>query len=134
MYDGDRLIHLTARVCLDLERILIAPASLGCVRGADAPYATCTPAAEDSLVAIATLAHEQQHVDGVDDEAAAECYALQRSRLTAVALGLPTAVAAQVGEFSHQRFDPPPEYHSRQCYSGGTLDLRLADAPASWSY
>jgi hypothetical protein len=134
VYDGDRLIHLTARVCFNLERVLLAPGSLECVRGADAPYATCTPAVEDAIVAIATLAHEQQHVDGVVDEAEAECYALQKVGLSATALGVPAAVAGQVAQFTDQRFEQPPEYHSPQCRAGGELDLELAGAPASWSY
>lgn len=106
VYEGDRLIHLTARVCLDLERVVVAPASLECVRGADAPYATCTPTAEDAIVAIATLAHEQQHVDGVDDEATADCYALQKAKLTATVLGVSDAVAGQIAPFTDQRFEP----------------------------
>ena len=134
VYDDETVIHLTARVCLDLERVLLAPGSLACAKGAEARYATCTPGAEDALIAIATLAHEQQHVDGIADEAKAECYALQKVRLTATALGVPAAVAGQVALFSFERFDPPPEYRSKQCHSSGDLDLHLDGAPGSWSY
>ena len=53
---------------------------------------------------------------------------------TATALGVPAAVAGQVAQFTHQRFDQPSEYHSKQCHAGGELDLELAEAPSDRSY
>ena len=132
--DGETVIHLAARTCLALERVIERPDSFACARAAEASYAGCTPATADAVVAIVTLAHEEQHVDGTRDEAKAQCYAAQKASLAATVLGVPRDVARRVALFSHRSFEQPPEYHSGQCHAGGSLDLRLDGAPRAWSF
>jgi len=82
-----------------------------------------------TIVAVVTLAHEEQHIDGITDEAKAQCYALQRADVVGRRLGLPAHVAARIATFTKQSITQPPEYRSRECRRGGALDLRL---PAGW--
>ena len=73
-------------------------------------------------------------MDGILDEAAAECYALQRTPLAAVAAGLPDDVAGRVAQYTHRAIDQPREYHSAQCRDGGSLDVNVTGEPARWSF
>jgi tetratricopeptide (TPR) repeat protein len=130
---GSATIHLSATTCLALERVIAHPNGLGCAKAAASPFPTCANSALDSVVAIATLAHEQQHVDGIANEARAQCYALQKADRAAAALGVPESVGRLVGRFTHRAIEQPPEYRSRQCRSGGNLDLRHAGA-GSWRF
>ena len=86
------------------------------------------------MFAIVVLAHEEQHVDGVLNEAQAQCYAYQRAAGTARKLGVGRAVAREHRPVHRRRVRPAPEYHSSECHAGGTYDLDLPGAPARWSY
>jgi hypothetical protein len=90
----------------------------------------CPPSLEAEAYAVITLAHEQQHVDGVVNEATAECYARQRASRAARQLRLSAPVAAHLAAFITEEFDPPaPRYRSAECRRGGALDLHL---PGGW--
>jgi hypothetical protein len=130
---GTPVIHLAASTCLALERVLDRPRSLACAQhtGREVP---CPRGAGDAVIAIVVLAHEEQHVDGIANEAEAQCYAYQRAAATARALGVGTAMARRVAPFTHHAFRQPPEYHSSECRDGGRYDLQLPGAPRSWSY
>lgn len=83
----------------------------------------CRAGSTEAAIGLATLAHEAQHVDGVQDEAVADCRALQRVDDVARALGVPADQAAQIGAFvSHLRITPD-DYRSGECRPGGELDL-----------
>jgi hypothetical protein len=83
--------------------------------------------------AIEVLTHESEHlagVDGIENEARADCYAAQRMHITARLLGRPLADARAMGGFYVRVQQPslPPEYRSPECRNGGAFDLRLHDA------
>jgi hypothetical protein len=73
-----------------------------------------------------TLAHESFHLRGLQDEAVAECYALQNTAFVAERLGVPTRQAGELQHWVYERgySNEPTEYQSPQCYDGGPLDLR----------
>lgn len=128
------VMHLAAVTCLGLERAIADPAKLRCVKAARPRYVSCPVGLADAALAIVTLAHEQQHIDGTRNEAETECYAYQRSPAVAQALGVDPAAAAGVGRFAANAVVVPPQYRSRRCKKGGVYDLRLPDAPDAWSY
>ncbi len=119
------VIHLAPRVCLVLDRLLATNApKLGCVRRElELRFPLCEPSRAEAALALTTVAHEAQHVDGVWTEAQAECYGLQTADTVATALGLPAATAALVGRFARARVSLPPGYRSDECRRGGSLDL-----------
>jgi hypothetical protein len=81
--------------------------------------------------ALAVLAHEAWHLQGVRNEGATECYALQSGAALGVRLGLDAETANrmmrnQLVENAGRRdldYLVPPE-----CRDGGQLDLRPGDS------
>lgn len=75
--------------------------------------------------AVSTLAHEAEHAAGNWDEAAAECYGLQRAADLAVALGATRAYAEGLADTNWDEVHPflTEEYQSPECREGGALDL-----------
>jgi hypothetical protein len=73
-----------------------------------------------------TLAHEAFHLRGFQDEGVTECFALQNTAFVAERLGVATREARSVQAWLFIKGYPnePEEYHSRDCYDGGPLDLR----------
>jgi hypothetical protein len=126
--NGQSIIHLSPTTCSALARLVSHPAQLACV-AATAHHPLCPPSLESEAIAVVTLAHEEQHVDGIADEAKAQCYALQRADVVARRLGLPARVAERIATFTKQSITQPPEYRSSECRRGGALDLHL---PAGW--
>ena len=80
-------------------------------------------------LALATLAHESWHLAGVEDEATADCYAIQTVELVALRLGLPADQARGLAAFAkaNHRVGQGVTYASSECSEGGALDLRPAD-------
>jgi len=76
-------------------------------------------------LAAATLAHESFHLRGVQDEAAADCYAIQAVELVATALGMDELEAEGLGAFAraNHRVGQAEQYASSECREGGRLDL-----------
>ena len=126
--NGQSAIHLSPTTCSALARLVSHPARLACV-ASTLHHPLCPPGLETEAIAVVTLAHEEQHVDGIADEAKAQCYALQRADEVGRRLGLPARVAARLATFTKQSITQPPEYRSSDCRRGGALDLRL---PAGW--
>jgi len=117
---GDYRVNLAPDVCEGLA--LLA-------------YEGARPEAGDDLVlvsmAVETLAHEAQHVRGVANEAAAECYGMQRLRDVATALGAEPAYAELLTRVYWERIYPEllsAAYHSRECRDGGGMDARPESA------
>jgi hypothetical protein len=73
-----------------------------------------------------TLAHESFHLRGYQDEAVAECYALQNTAFVAERLGVQTSLAEDLQAWIFKRGYPnePTEYQSAGCRDGGPFDLR----------
>ena len=113
---GGDLAYLTPERCLDLYRLAF-----------DGDVTSSQTAR-----AIAVLAHEAWHLQGVSDEGTTECYALQSGVELGERLGLSVARARQtmrqqlVENASRGRASPayrvPPD-----CRDGGRLDLRPGD-------
>jgi hypothetical protein len=88
------------------------------------PYA-CDLEVLKSVHALETLAHEAWHLAGHADEAAAQCYALQRIAFVAAALGAPLEQGEALARTAFVVLYPqmPEEYRSADCRDGGSLDL-----------
>jgi len=78
--------------------------------------------------ALHVLAHESSHLAGVRDEAAADCYGLQRTAFVAESLGADPAEAARLARLAlaERAVTAPAEYRSSECHDGGALDLDRA--------
>ena len=74
--------------------------------------------------AVSALAHEGEHARGVANEAAAQCYGMQRISQGARMLGANAAYANTLAELFWEEIYPlsPPGYMSPQCRQGGGLD------------
>jgi hypothetical protein len=73
-----------------------------------------------------TLAHEAFHLRGYQEEAVAECYALQHTAFVAERLGVATEQAQKLQQWLFLKGYPnePDEYRTADCRDGGPLDLR----------
>jgi len=85
----------------------------------------------DSAMGVHTLAHEAMHLQGVINEAKAECYGLQQVPRVAERLGATPEQAHALAVFSYRAIYPqlPNAYRSPDCVPGGALDLSR-DTPA----
>jgi hypothetical protein len=74
---------------------------------------------------VKVLAHEAQHLRGIDSEAKADCYGLQEMPTVARGLGLGEEAARSLAEYAWQYIYPraPDDYRSAECRDGGDLDL-----------
>jgi len=59
-------------------------------------FPLCEPSRAEAALALTTVAHEAQHVDGVWNEAQAECYGLQTADSVATALEVARALGPQL--------------------------------------
>jgi hypothetical protein len=75
--------------------------------------------------ALHVLAHESSHLAGVRDEAAADCYGLQRTAVAAEDLGADAGEAERLARIAlvERTLTAPPDYRSAECHDGGALDL-----------
>jgi hypothetical protein len=111
---------------LDRERINLSPPVCGPLeqlvyRGLD-PH----PDWDGLSWAVSLLSHESMHVSGIDLEAAAECYGVQRIPATARTLGIDETNARILARRYWSRWyltQDDPEYRSPECRDGGRLDL-----------
>jgi hypothetical protein len=74
---------------------------------------------------VKVLAHESQHLRGIDNEAKADCYGLQEMAAVGRGLGLGHEEARSVAEYAWRYIYPRAEgeYKSAECRNGGDLDL-----------
>ena len=86
----------------------------------------CGRRIDEEAYSVHVLAHESWHLRGFEDEATAECLALQTTADTAERLGADVLRAAAVARFALEHVYPrmPDEYRSGDCRDGGRLDLR----------
>lgn len=83
------------------------------------------------VIAVHVLSHESRHLAGTQDEARAECEAVQRDAATARLLGASAADAHRLAGL-HWAVDyptMPDTYRSADCIPGGRWDEHLPDAP-----
>jgi hypothetical protein len=75
--------------------------------------------------ALHVLAHESWHLAGIQDEAKADCYALQRVELAALRLGAAPADAQALARRAYvdRQETAPAEYRTYECRNNGALDL-----------
>jgi hypothetical protein len=75
--------------------------------------------------ALHVLAHESSHLAGVRNEAAADCYGLQRTAVVAEDLGADPDEARRLAfvALQERRLTAPEDYRSPECRNGGALDL-----------
>lgn len=80
--------------------------------------------------ALHVLAHESSHLAGVRDEAAADCYGLQRTAFVAESLGADPAEGKRLARLAlaERAITAPTDYRSSECHDGGALDLDRASA------
>ena len=87
---------------------------------------------EDAKVARAlhVLAHESSHLAGIRDEAAADCYGLQRTAFVAESLGAAPEEAQRLARLAlaERLVTAPADYRSSECHDGGALDLDPASS------
>ena len=83
------------------------------------------------VVAVHIVTHEAMHLAGIQDEAAAECAAVQRDARTARLLGASAADAADLASRYWAEVYPrmPDDYRTTECAPGRSLDERLGDGP-----
>ena len=120
-YDGDmpHWLHLNPHICQALETLAYhRPAQ---------PTATIADALD-------TLTHETIHALGISNEAKTECYSMQLSSFTGIALGLPQSYAQALSKESLRNyFEHPPNYvNTSSCREGGTWDLVPGSPSLPW--
>jgi hypothetical protein len=114
---------LSGQTCKTLRRFLHGSVpGLGCLTR----HGGCTLEAKEAAIAVNVLSHEAWHLAGVQDEAAAQCYALQTNADTAMRLGAKRDDARAVAVYILREVQPalPADYRARECFNGGPLDLR----------
>jgi hypothetical protein len=86
----------------------------------------CPRRIEEEAFSVHVLAHESWHLRGFQDEATAECLALQTTADVAGRLGADFLHGAAVARFALEHVYPrmPDDYRSADCHDGGRLDLR----------
>lgn len=116
---------LSVEICDALDDVVAGQAgeALSCL---PVPAETCRRRLDAVAFGIEALTHESYHLQGILDEGETECYALQTSTRTAVALGLTADQAAALNAYYASVLYPrlPSAYHSRHCRPGGRFDLR----------
>lgn len=107
-------VQLSPEICQALTRFAYGPPRLR--RARPSP---------DTALAIVVFAHEIGHTIVGSNEAATECWAVQRAKTVARVLGASAKAAAAVGRVYLREHYPylPHDYRSRECRDGGALDL-----------
>ena len=115
---------LSVEICDALDDVAARRAgeALACL---PIPADRCRRRLDAVAFGIEALTHESYHLRGILDEARAECYALQSSVRTAIALGLTAETAAALNTYYASALYPrlPSGYHSADCRPGGAFDL-----------
>ena len=118
------VMHLSPSVCLALYRLVVLEEEpdLACVRRSrKTGMRSCSIAAEETVFSVATVAHEAEHIRGIENEARAECFGLQQVPGAARALGLDPG-GRMLAWYAWQFSQSPRSYRSRECRPRGELD------------
>lgn len=86
---------------------------------------------DHKILAVHVLSHEARHMLGELNEASADCQALQRNALVALALGASEGKARELALRYYEDLYPraAPGYRSPECRRGGHLDENLPTSP-----
>jgi hypothetical protein len=126
VFAGSNVIHLSPVECFALEQVRTRSVSVDCVRHRPVYNGACPGAQADAAAALITIAHEQQHVDGIRSEARAECQAFQLVFRIGPEFGIAPASARLLGPYTHATISQPPGYRSKRCGAGKPWDLHAA--------
>ena len=121
---GSADMNLAPGVCLALHRLVVLgeKPDLACLpRSRKADFPSCSTEAEETVFAISTVAHEAEHIGGVENEARAECFGLQQVPEAARALGLDRG-GRNLAWYAWRFSQSPKGYRSKECRPGGELD------------
>ena len=112
-------LHLSPGTCRAMETLLHKRPTYPNVYTADA---------------VDTLTHELMHALGIDNEAQAECYALQLSVDLSKELGVPDHYAHRLSHLNLENYsDLAPEYIDRKrCSEDGAWDLAKGKNSSPW--
>lgn len=115
---ADRRHHAELECLHDLDWSTTDP-----LRPGDPCYSDAAP----TVYALLTLAHEAYHTAGVQNEAVANCFAVQAMGYTATALGAPLAEATLAARAMDELLPYQGDaYRTTDCTRGGPLDLNPA--------
>jgi hypothetical protein len=109
-YDGSNVAHLRRNICHDLWDY------------ANGGQANPT---EGQILAVHIVGHEAMHINGVREEAVAECMAVQLNHLIAEELGATPEEARELQRRYYEEYYPRQRsnYISGECREGGALDI-----------
>jgi hypothetical protein len=109
-YDGSNVAHLRRNVCHNLW---------------DYAHGGQAHPTEGQIIAVHIVAHETQHINGIQSEAVAECRAVQLNHLVAEALGATPEQARELQRRYYADIYPHQQdgYVSAGCTEGGELDI-----------
>ncbi len=109
-YDGSNVAHLRRNVCHNLW---------------DYAHGGQANPTEGQILAVHIVAHEAQHINGVQSEAVAECRAAQLNHFVAEELGATPEEARELQRRYYVDYYPRQrdDYVSGECREGGELDF-----------
>lgn len=84
----------------------------------------------NELFSVYIVQHEAEHINGTRDEAAADCYAVQKMPETLTSIGVSEDYASAATDYLARYLEEAPmpaEYRSPECSPGGELDLEITD-------
>jgi hypothetical protein len=109
-YDGSNVAHLKRAVCHNLW---------------DYAHGGQANPTEGQILAVHVVGHEAMHINGIREEAVAECTAVQTNHLIAEVLGATPEEARELQRRYYVDYYPRQQdyYVSGECREGGNLDL-----------
>jgi len=109
-YDGSNVAHLRRAVCHNLW---------------DYAHGGQANPTEGQILAVHIVAHEAQHINGIQSEGVAECRAVQLNHLVAEDLGATPEQARVLQRSYYAEYYPRQreDYVSGECREGGELDI-----------
>jgi hypothetical protein len=109
-YDGSHVAHLKRKVCHSLW---------------DYAHGGQSRPTDDEIIAVHVVGHEAMHINGIVEEAVAECTAVQLNYLIAEELGATPQQARGLQRLYFEFFYPNQRsnYVSDECREGGELDI-----------
>ncbi|MCJ7827195.1 MAG: hypothetical protein MUP36_03020 [Demequinaceae bacterium] len=109
-YDGSNVAHLKRKVCHNLW---------------DYAHGGQANPSEDQILAVHVVGHEAMHINGVREEAVAECWAVQLNHFIAEELGATPEEARELQRRYYVEYYPRQRsnYISGECREGGDLDI-----------
>jgi hypothetical protein len=123
---------LSSEACADLAVFAATPRTFD-PAACPSLHNQCSARLFEMTQALETVAHEAYHLFGQTNEATTDCWGMQSLWYVAQQLGASAAQAQALGGWYWQTVYPQrahdvPQYFSKDCHSGGRLDLRPSDS------